>query len=259
MSSDEDDYMSDAFLNGLTEVRPSLIQDRGKKRQVQIEAKKVEFNKKPKINQSNERLQEGLKCPIESENKGFKLLAKMGYKPGDSLGKSSTSGIKEPIGINVKSDRSGFGREAALKEIETKRREIRAKHLQRQINEPEVTPEEYRRRMTEKAQERFVESALRKCQKSCEDLDHKANVDEPHLKWFWPDRTPPPAEDDKSEAVEEEDEEDDDAFEYSAAEKLEMLTSYMRTSYNYCHWCGVHYKDLDDLDSNCPGLTKDDH
>lgn len=46
---------------------------------------------------------------------------------------------------------------------------------------------------------------------------------------------------------------------YSSAEKLEMLTSYMRTSYNYCHWCGVHYKDFDDLDSNCPGLTKDDH
>lgn len=250
MSSEEDDYMSDAFLKGLPQVCPSLIQNAGKKRQVKIEAKRKEFNKKPKNVESSDRLQAGLKCPIEAENKGFKLLAKMGYKSGDSLGKSTSSGIKEPIDIIVKADRSGLGREAALKEIECKRKEIRAKHLLRQKNETKITPEEYRRRMTEKAQERFVETALRKCQTSCENLDHKANISEPHLKWFWPDRTP--TEEDKSEYETEEDE-------YSFAEKLEMLTRYMRTSYNYCHWCGVHYQDIDDLDTNCPGLTKDDH
>lgn len=38
-----------------------------------------------------------------------------------------------------------------------------------------------------------------------------------------------------------------------------MLIAYLRTTYCYCHWCGVHYEDTDDMDSNCPGTTKDDH
>ena len=36
------------------------------------------------------------------------MLAKMGYKAGDSLGKSN-SGIVEPIPVEVKIDRGGLG------------------------------------------------------------------------------------------------------------------------------------------------------
>lgn len=43
------------------------------------------------------------------------------------------------------------------------------------------------------------------------------------------------------------------------SEKLEMVTTYLRTTYSYCHWCGVHYEDATDMDSNCPGSTKDEH
>ena len=45
---------------------------------------------------------------LDSTNKGFALLAKMGYIAGESLGKSN-SGRVEPIPIEVKSDRSGLG------------------------------------------------------------------------------------------------------------------------------------------------------
>lgn len=43
------------------------------------------------------------------------------------------------------------------------------------------------------------------------------------------------------------------------SEKIEMLNTYLRTTYCYCHWCGVHYQDIDDMEANCPGLTKDEH
>lgn len=49
------------------------------------------------------------------------------------------------------------------------------------------------------------------------------------------------------------------SFFLQRSEKLEMLSTYLRTTYCYCHWCGVHYTDIDDLESNCPGSTKDDH
>lgn len=35
-----------------------------------------------------EKRKEGLEKPLEQSNKGFALLQKMGYKPGDSIGKS---------------------------------------------------------------------------------------------------------------------------------------------------------------------------
>lgn len=43
------------------------------------------------------------------------------------------------------------------------------------------------------------------------------------------------------------------------SEKLEMLTDYLRTTYCYCHWCGIKYENADDMQTNCPGQTKDDH
>lgn len=48
-------------------------------------------------------------------------------------------------------------------------------------------------------------------------------------------------------------------FFVQTSEKLEMVTSYLRTMHSYCHWCGVHYEDATDMNSNCPGSTKDEH
>lgn len=56
--------------------------------------------------------------------------------------------------------------------------------------------------------------------------------------------------------VEEDDDEDD---EFEVIDKITMITNYLRTNYCYCHWCGVRYTDTEDLASNCPGETKDDH
>lgn len=85
------------------------------------------------------------------------------------------------------------------------------------------------------------------------------------MSWFWPEQPKEPEEDTDTTDVEnlqiknelETEEVEDD--EYSNVEKLEMLTNYIRTSYNFCYWCGVRYVDLNDINDNCPGLTKDDH
>ena len=65
--------------------------------------------KKNKVNLEVEKRHEGLQKSIDSSNKGFAMLAKMGYKAGESLGKSN-SGRIEPIPIEVKNDRGGLGK-----------------------------------------------------------------------------------------------------------------------------------------------------
>lgn len=55
--------------------------------------KKIEhelLNKTPSVKELEEqRRQEGLEKAIDSNNKGFSLLQKMGYKPGSGIGKNS--------------------------------------------------------------------------------------------------------------------------------------------------------------------------
>ncbi|KAM7362578.1 G patch domain-containing protein 11-like [Cochliomyia hominivorax] len=275
--SDEEDYMSDKFLTGLQDVRPSLINNRGKKRQIEVELKHKEHNKKQKeLKQltgaavDNERLQIALSKPLEQENKGFKLLAKMGYKPGQALGKqdvidnstkvttTQTKRLIEPIGITIKSDRQGLGRETALKELKERRKKIREDRLKKQLG-GETSIEDFRRRTTQKHEEKFVLNALRRCEVTCENLDLEAKLEKPEMLWFWPARVNVPEEQEEFKKQENENDYEDLEEEFSNQEKLEMLTNYLRTSYLFCYWCGERYHNEQDLNDNCPGLTKDEH
>lgn len=86
MSDDEEqDYMSDNFL---VEIRPGLLSRRAK-RKINVNELKKELptQKKAKVLEEEAR-SKGLSEPISSDNKGFALLQKMGYKAGTSLGKS---------------------------------------------------------------------------------------------------------------------------------------------------------------------------
>ncbi|XP_075146119.1 G patch domain-containing protein 11 [Haematobia irritans] len=268
MSDEEDDYMSDKFLNGLSDPS-SLIKNRAKKRELMVESKQKEHAKKQRMQMNspatnNEKLQKALSKPLEPDNKGFKLLAKMGYKPGQALGKAADDGEKatdtcqgrlvEPIGITIKSDRQGLGRETALKELKQRQIEIRRQRLQKQAG-AESSIEEFRRRTTQKNEERFIANSLCRCQKVCQNLDLDADVSEPTMIWFWPEKINEPTE----ESNDEDDTNSPEEDEFSISEKLDMLTNYIRTSYNYCFWCGIHYESLDDLSKNCPGTGKDDH
>ena len=112
--------------------------------------------------------EEGLQKSIDSSNKGFAMLKKMGYKEGkisifishyrvaeyfavlislylstiifwsgESLGKSN-QGRLEPIPIEVRNDRSGIGREDALQKVIETKYKIRQKHREEQIKRKEI-------------------------------------------------------------------------------------------------------------------------
>ncbi|XP_016978369.1 G patch domain-containing protein 11 [Drosophila rhopaloa] len=264
--ADEEDYMSDKFLAGLQDVRPSLVHNRGKKRQIEIDTKKEDFKKRQREatatsgNIDNARLQQSLNTPLSAENKGFQLLAKMGYKAGSGLGKQPDART-EPVGITIKSGRGGLGRDAAVAELTLKRQELRRAHLLSKAgieSREEISTEAYRQRATHKAEERKLQYDIKRGQQTCESLDLKSGITEPDLEFFWP---PKPKDEDETGSEEEDPEADETSKDepFTPSEQLGLLTGYMRTAYSFCYWCGTHYEDAEDLSTNCPGPTRDDH
>ncbi|XP_022195725.1 G patch domain-containing protein 11 [Nilaparvata lugens] len=299
MSSEEEDYMSDAFLTGCVQedIRPGLVHNRSLKRRYEMDKKKTEsddINKKvfKKAHVVEKELREdGLSQPISEDNKGFKMLQKLGFKPGSGLGKSQ-EGCKEPIPINVKSDRQGLGRTQAVKELLEKKAAILKERQNKALN---VT--DYRAVLAQEAAQKRAEIDFRKAQKVCQQLDTE-NGFEPFEYWYWPVSKSNDNEEefidedtdahieskqtisvcnedaregggvgggdgiegeeetyDEDEDVEEEDNEDN----YTIGEKLEMLTGYLRQTHYYCIWCGTRYEDEQDMDGECPGPTYDEH
>lgn len=118
----------------------------------------------------------GMQKALPADNKGFAMLARMGYKAGQSLGRSSATtanaipsvtnarptGILEPIGIQLKNDRAGLGRDVAMQQLREQRDKLRREKLLRFAagKEAPLSTDEYRRRMTQKAQERQLEADL---------------------------------------------------------------------------------------------------
>jgi hypothetical protein len=86
----EDDYMSDAFLLGLEDTRPGLAFGAAA-REYKKEAKRKQKDEKNRVKPIKQRETEGrekaLSNAIDSSNKGFALLQKMGYKEGKGLGR----------------------------------------------------------------------------------------------------------------------------------------------------------------------------
>lgn len=274
VEDEEDDYMSDAILTKCADTRPGLV-SAAVARTHNIEKKnKVSNSKnvfKPKAVVENEKREEGLQSAISSDNKGFAMLTKMGYKPGMGIGKKG-EGRTEPVGIHVKKDRGGLGAEADRKRRKEQWISMRAnRHQKRQKMESKLK-RDFQQRMSSKFTDNKSEKDLYKSQKVCEQLDSEMNLLAPYESFFWPETMLPKKKSQKVdletglsyEVIEEDEEECDDIEEeedylLTNEEKLEALTAYLRTIHIYCIWCGTKYEDEDDLTTNCPGDTADAH
>lgn len=93
MADDEEDYMSDKFLLGAAENAPGLVPDKIAKK-YKREIKHNELNQRNKIKpmrvRETEHRELGLASALDSSNKGFAMLQKMGFKHGMGLGKDGT-------------------------------------------------------------------------------------------------------------------------------------------------------------------------
>lgn len=130
-----------------------------------MDAKRIRINTdnkkltKPLKQLEAERREEGLSSAISSNNKGFTMLAKMGYKQGEPIGRSS-SGIVEPIPIQLKTDRSGLGRAAAIKQLDEYKEKLRKSRLEKKTEDATNSISLFRQRMAERTSAKLSESDL---------------------------------------------------------------------------------------------------
>ncbi|VDI81820.1 Hypothetical predicted protein [Mytilus galloprovincialis] len=279
LDDEEDDYMSDTFLTKCTDTRPGLLSGntaRIHKVEKKIKESNIKNIVKPKSVVEHEKREEGLQAAIKSDNKGFALLAKMGYKPGMGIGKQG-EGRKEPVGINFRTGRGGLGAEADRKRRKENWTAMRAsRHIKRQKMESNLK-RDFQQRMSSKFTDGKAERDVIKSQKVCEHLDSEMGTTIPDEWYFWPKSMLPKKKKKNEtetgtetglsfEVVEEEEDDDDNEEEeeeeedfLTNQEKLEALTAYLRTIHLYCIWCGTKFEDEDDLTTNCPGDTADAH
>ncbi|KAL0133312.1 hypothetical protein PUN28_000812 [Cardiocondyla obscurior] len=252
--SDDEDYMSDKFLQTCQQtVSPSLLHKHSDRRQFKIMKKKAEIEarmkKQTKLLKAMEaqKREEGLLNAIASDNKGFEILLKMGYTPGQGIGKDQ-SGITEPITINVKTNKHGLG------DVPNKKKKLHNNTTSKETNN--IDTNEFRSRMAQGKMEQMYRTDLYKSQKVCQELNIKDNIEKPDELWYWPE-----TKEEEEEEEEEDDESDNDKDDESLSDlqKLHSLTTYLRTKYLYCIWCATKFDDLRDLRDNCPGNTREDH
>jgi len=275
-SDDEDDYMSDKFLLALekNDTRPGLSSKQNQKKPGNVSKPKIvaPVISKKKLESMNR--EKGLQTSLTSNNKGFAMLQKMGYKPGMGIGKQE-KGRVEPISIEVKAGRSGLGVDSENK------RKIKQLDLWRakRKKESETRATSFQSRMSDKYTEKSAERDLRTAQKACLQLDQQQGLGEPGESFFWPESFLPSfdLEDEEEEGLPDSnpnvtcaylDSDEDEVEEppapdvnslLSDAEKLEVVTRYMRNTYKYCIWCGTKFDSTDDLNSNCPGNSANAH
>ncbi|XP_043285815.1 G patch domain-containing protein 11 [Venturia canescens] len=256
--SDDEDYMSDKFLQAIEKCpAPSLIYRQSEKRRLEVLKRKAEAETKMKDKNKSlrvieqEKREEGLSSAISSSNKGFEMLMKMGYKPGQGIGKTE-SGISEPIGIDIKGNRMGLGKTVVKKSVKKSNPVEKLESMK---------TDDFRVRLAQRKAEQLAEVDLLKSQRVCEQLDAQKQIVEPREIWFWPIVKKSKESDDESESETEqhENEEDDEIEKLTTTEKLEILTKYLRDKYFYCTWCGATFEDEDDLRDSCPGSTRNDH
>ncbi|XP_067840213.1 G patch domain-containing protein 11 isoform X1 [Heptranchias perlo] len=259
---EDEDYMSDAFVNLQQDVKPGLLMIRRVKEAALKRDRELEMilenKQKSKKEVEEERRDSMLKSSLGSENKGFALLQKMGYKEGQGLGKSG-NGIVEPIPLQIKTGRSGIGHEAAVKRKAEEKSEHHRRMSQVKKQAEALALNEYRLHVRQKQEQLQMEGDLRKSQGACQQLDTEKGIVTPQGAWYW---LPTSVVEDGEEEEEEEEEDEKDwdykTF-YTTEEKLQILTHYLRREYFYCIWCATSYQDKEDLSNNCPGDCAADH
>lgn len=271
---EEDDYMSTKFLENAQEFESKRQESYSERRKRQLREQQEKAYIKPRAQLEAEEREKGLKKSIEEGNKGMKMLMKMGFKQGQGLGnkKSGSSGIAEPIQVDLKLGRSGIGMDS---EIRKREREQEEEEIRKRVH---LDPEEFRNQMAQKAKDaqltRYINAAVSICEKLDEENEIESNI-------LWTLKPPPPP---SSPAAESEDieqlgekakepnekeqeetepkypQEDIDALKsLPLNDQLTNIIDYLRETYFYCFWCRAKYTDKTDIDENCPGTTEDDH
>ncbi|KAK6053841.1 g-patch domain protein [Cooperia oncophora] len=291
MGEELDDYMSDDFLNVTKDVKPGLVRSREHKIWLKAEAEKMKYKSDerlpPKKKHELERSirEEALSKPVPETSKGFALMAKMGFKPGMSLGKKKDendlgSGIREPIPIEVKATRTGLGHGSAEEQQAKLRLQREMERMKRRAEQHVELTEEYKKRKREISNTKDLIRDILASRKICVELDLRINMELPEEPWFWKSyckRKEVVDDDVEASSYGRSDCDEDLEFLYANGkeapqeerydelpdeilqERLVRITGYLRDTHRYCIWCGCQFENFEELGSYCPGQDRQAH
>ncbi|KAF2435656.1 G-patch-domain-containing protein [Tothia fuscella] len=166
--NEEDDYMNMIIAEPARSEKETSIQRTARKRR---EARERGFHKTKQEREADAAAARdaALSTSLNTSNKGFKMMAKLGYKPGTTLGKAEHARI-EPIGVVIKENRGGIGHDSE------KKRKIRGE-LEEAAKRVKVEEVGYRERVRQEREEKRVGGQLVGAQKIAEGLDMEADQD----------------------------------------------------------------------------------
>jgi hypothetical protein len=225
-SSSEEDYMSLKF-----EAQSQPVQSYEKKR-IRTLNEQLSKNKKSKKELEIEeqlQLQTNLKTSIPDTNKGFQMLQKMGFKPNLDI---------EPIEIVLKNNRKGLGLNEP-KPISKKPIMTENELKQYNLDKRKVYNQKQYSRDVKKMRQEII------------NLDEKNGIESNP---YWPVIKSKSHDIDGKNYVELEGFEVLDVF-----DQMVLCNNYLRDVYFYCSFCGLKFKDSEDLNGNCPGDEHEDH
>jgi Domain of unknown function (DUF4187)/G-patch domain len=178
LPEDADEYLTMTFDDPTPAMKSESLTQK-KKRQ----AREAEIRGRPKSKaelaaEEKSKREAGLSSStIDPSNKGFKMMAALGYKPGTALGAGKPgqqngevdTRLLEPVGVEMKEGRSGIGADAEKKR--KFREEVAVK--EEDLKKRKVEEGDFRERQQREREQRKMEGQAFGAMKVCERLEEE--------------------------------------------------------------------------------------
>ncbi|KIW04147.1 uncharacterized protein PV09_04955 [Verruconis gallopava] len=171
-NDDEDDYMSMVIEDVQSRSKETSIQ-RAARLKREGEARSRQKTKEERERDERLAREAALASSLDASNKGFKIMTKLGYKPGSTLGKTADART-EPIHLSMKEDRGGIGMDS-----EKKRKIREALETNERLEKKAKTDQvDYRERLQQEREEKRLEHQAHAAQRVAERLDTEAEEEQ---------------------------------------------------------------------------------
>lgn len=164
---EEDDYLNMTFEEPATTKKETSLQRTARLKKESAERGRIP-SKAEKEAAATAAREKALATELEStNNKGAKMMAKMGFKAGSGLGAAGNEGRTRPVELGMKDDKGGIGADSE------KKRKIReaAEEAENGVKRTKMTESEFRERNMREREEKRAEVMWHGAMKVLEGLE----------------------------------------------------------------------------------------
>lgn len=175
---EEDDYLTMSFEDPTPPLRTETLTQKKRRQAREAETKGRPKSKAELAAEEKSKREAALNnSAMDASNKGFKMMAALGYKPGTALGTARTDSansphddrLLEPVGLEMKEGRGGIGADAE------KKRKFREEVAAREddLKKRKVEELDFRERQQKEREDKKMEGQVFGAMKVCERLEEE--------------------------------------------------------------------------------------